>query len=186
VHTITKRDHLDGELAFIFVLLAATTTMGGAVADADNGMMGSELSPLMQKLYDSWLECGKNKVGHISAAVTMLVQQSTPTAFGALTMCPGIDKATIRVLYKDSTMVDLKAFPAFLGACEPTVHCKHCKVAFSGLDQLTSLSIRGYQATLIHVQKHVITRVCPKDTSAVCCESLVTGELYTGYEVRPQ
>jgi hypothetical protein len=183
VDPITKRDNVDCEIAFIFVLLAATNIMGNAVAHQENGMMGDEMTPNMAKSVSNWLECGKNVIGHLSATVNMFVQPSSAVEYGALIMRNGIDKSTLRKKYKESTGLGIKAFPEFLGECASVVHCKHCNVVYSGLSHITSTSIRRHHATLSDVLKHNITRKCPNHSDA-CCDSLVTGFLFTSYEFK--
>jgi len=158
--------------------------MGNAVADPENGMMGEDLNPLMTSLCKNWLECGKNLVGHTSNVMSTLVKKSTAMVFGdTLTMRQGVLKATLHKLYKDATKSTLTSCPSFLETPKPSVYCEHCHMVFSGTDDITPQLIRSFHHTLVDLRKIELTRVCPKNSDARCCDSLVTGKIYTDYEV---
>jgi hypothetical protein len=180
---ITERDHPDSELAAMWVILATTAVMGNAVADAEHGLMGDDLNATMTAMCEAWLLAGKNQKGHASNMLHTLLKISAQTDLGGLTMRQGITRVAIFTLYKKATNSTLKSMPSAFAVNYPVaVYCKHCSMVFSGLATVTTASLEAHHKSLYDITRHKITRQCPIVPSSRCCDSLVTGKIYTDLE----
>jgi hypothetical protein len=180
---ITEREHPNCELAAMWVTLATTAVMGNAVADAEHGVMGDDLNPTMTRMCEAWLLAGKNPKGHASNMLHTLLKTSVQKDLGGLTMRQGITRVAIFTLYKTATNSTLKSIPSAFATNYPvSVYCKHCSMVFAGLDTVTTASLEAHRASLYSLHRDTITRECPIAPSSRCCDSLVTGKIYTDLE----
>jgi len=86
----------------------------------------------------------------------------------------------VSVLY--DTIPALGTFEG-LGASEPAVYCKHCALCF-GDATVTTASILAKRASVRAAgEKAILVRQCPENTAVRCCDHVVMGRVYPGFEL---